>query len=144
VLADGKRGNGHVRLQRRDGFVRRRDGRAGKALERLKGAREDQAIGIKIVVRSIEEPLRQIVANVGEDAAVVPATEKKPRASGASLLVRPAGRAFPEVTDLCGLITRILWSRGVSKRRFRKPGPVAPLAGAMDRQASTFRYPEFD
>ncbi len=51
--------------------------RAQKALEKLEGANEDQAIGIKILVRSIEEPLRQIVANAGEDAAVVLAEVKK-------------------------------------------------------------------
>ena len=37
----------------------------------------NQAIGIKILSRSIEEPLRQIVANAGEDAAVVRADVKK-------------------------------------------------------------------
>jgi chaperonin GroEL len=51
--------------------------RAQKALEKLEGANEDQAIGIKILIRSIEEPLRQIVANSGEDAAVVLADVKK-------------------------------------------------------------------
>ncbi len=51
--------------------------RAQKALEKLEGVNEDQAIGIKILVRSIEEPLRQIVANAGEDAAVVLAEVKK-------------------------------------------------------------------
>jgi chaperonin GroEL len=51
--------------------------RAQKALEKLEGSNEDQAIGIKILSRSIEEPLRQIVANAGEDAAVVLADVKK-------------------------------------------------------------------
>ncbi len=51
--------------------------RAQKALEKLEAVNEDQAIGIKILVRSIEEPLRQIVANAGEDAAVVLADVKK-------------------------------------------------------------------
>jgi chaperonin GroEL len=51
--------------------------RAQKAIEKLEGANEDQAIGIKILSRSIEEPLRQIVANAGEDAAVVLADVKK-------------------------------------------------------------------
>ncbi len=50
--------------------------RAQKALANLTGANEDQAIGIKILSRSIEEPLRQIVANAGEDAAVVLAQVK--------------------------------------------------------------------
>ncbi|MDH5175960.1 MAG: chaperonin GroEL, partial [Gammaproteobacteria bacterium] len=39
-------------------------------------ANEDQAIGIKLLSRAIEEPLRQIVANAGEDAAVVLAQVK--------------------------------------------------------------------
>jgi chaperonin GroEL len=51
--------------------------RVQKALDKLEAANEDQAIGIKILVRSIEEPLRQIVANAGEDAAVVLAEVKK-------------------------------------------------------------------
>jgi chaperonin GroEL len=51
--------------------------RAQKALEKLEGSNEDQAIGIKLLSRAIEEPLRQIVANAGEDAAVVLADVKK-------------------------------------------------------------------
>jgi chaperonin GroEL len=45
--------------------------RALQAPEKLVGANNDQTTGIKILARSIEEPLRQIVANAGEDAAVV-------------------------------------------------------------------------
>jgi chaperonin GroEL len=45
--------------------------RALKAIEKLVGKNEDQTTGIKILARAIEEPLRQIVANAGEDAAVV-------------------------------------------------------------------------
>jgi chaperonin GroEL len=45
--------------------------RALKALEKLEGANEDQAVGVRILARSIEEPLRQIVENAGEDAAVI-------------------------------------------------------------------------
>jgi chaperonin GroEL len=45
--------------------------RALKAIEKLLGANEDQTTGIKILARAIEEPLRQIVTNAGEDAAVV-------------------------------------------------------------------------
>jgi chaperonin GroEL len=45
--------------------------RAQKALEKLEGSNEDQNVGIRILSRSIEEPLRQIVENAGEDAAVV-------------------------------------------------------------------------
>src|SRR6202789_2232116 len=45
--------------------------RALKAIEKLVGNNEDQTTGIKILARAIEEPLRQIVSNAGEDAAVV-------------------------------------------------------------------------
>jgi chaperonin GroEL len=45
--------------------------RALKAIEKLTADTEDQGYGIKILARAIEEPLRQIVANAGEDAAVV-------------------------------------------------------------------------
>ncbi len=42
-----------------------------KSIEKLEGVNEDQTVGIRILARSIEEPLRQIVDNAGEDAAVV-------------------------------------------------------------------------
>jgi chaperonin GroEL len=42
-----------------------------KALDKLEGANEDQTVGIRILARSIEEPLRNIVENAGEDAAVI-------------------------------------------------------------------------
>jgi chaperonin GroEL len=45
--------------------------RARLALKTLKGANDDQEAGIKIVLRALEEPLRQIVANTGEEASVV-------------------------------------------------------------------------
>jgi len=45
--------------------------RVQKSLEKLETVNEDQAVGVKILARSIEEPLRQIVENAGEDAAVI-------------------------------------------------------------------------
>jgi chaperonin GroEL len=45
--------------------------RAQKSLDKLEGANEDQQVGIRILFRSIEEPLRQIVENAGEDPAVI-------------------------------------------------------------------------
>ncbi|MFL6547627.1 MAG: chaperonin GroEL [Povalibacter sp.] len=51
--------------------------RAQKAVEKLEAKNEDQAFGIRILSRSIEEPLRQIVTNAGEDAAVVLAKVKE-------------------------------------------------------------------
>jgi chaperonin GroEL len=45
--------------------------RARAAISGLKGDNADQDAGIKIVLRAMEEPLRQIVANGGEEASVV-------------------------------------------------------------------------
>ena len=41
------------------------------SLEKLKGANDDEQTGIEIIKRAIEEPLRQIVANAGQEGAVV-------------------------------------------------------------------------
>ncbi len=45
--------------------------RARVALDKLKGENPDQDAGIKIVMRALEEPLRQIVANSGAEPSVV-------------------------------------------------------------------------
>ncbi len=44
--------------------------RAQKALEKLK-VHDEQVFGVNIIRRSIEEPLRQIVANAGEEGSIV-------------------------------------------------------------------------
>ena len=45
--------------------------RASKAIAATRGDNHDQDAGIAIVLRAIEEPLRQIVANAGAEASVV-------------------------------------------------------------------------
>jgi chaperonin GroEL len=45
--------------------------RAVKAVARLCGDNEDQNHGIRLLARALEEPLRQIVSNAGEDASIV-------------------------------------------------------------------------
>ena len=45
--------------------------RAISALDKLKGENADEQTGIQIIRRAIEEPLRQIVSNAGEEGAVV-------------------------------------------------------------------------
>ncbi len=45
--------------------------RALPAVEKLTGANHDQDVGIKIAARAMEEPLRQIVANAGEESSVI-------------------------------------------------------------------------
>jgi chaperonin GroEL len=44
---------------------------ATKALEKLKGANDDQKVGIDIVRRALQTPIRQIVENSGTDGSVV-------------------------------------------------------------------------
>jgi chaperonin GroEL len=45
--------------------------RARAAVNKIKGDNHDQDAGIKIVLRAVEEPLRQIVANAGDEPSVV-------------------------------------------------------------------------
>jgi len=45
--------------------------RAAKALDNLKLADEDEQIGVNIVRRALEEPLRQIAQNAGREGAVI-------------------------------------------------------------------------
>jgi chaperonin GroEL len=45
--------------------------RARAGLEKLKGDNDDQNAGIKIIFRALEEPLRAIVANAGNEPSVV-------------------------------------------------------------------------
>ncbi|MGF6767654.1 chaperonin GroEL [Paraburkholderia sp. GAS199] len=45
--------------------------RVKQSISGLRGANADQDAGVKIVLRALEEPLRQIVTNAGEEASVV-------------------------------------------------------------------------
>jgi chaperonin GroEL len=45
--------------------------RTQKVLDGLKGASDDQQVGINILRRALEEPLRQIVKNAGEEPSVI-------------------------------------------------------------------------
>ncbi|MEX0733139.1 MAG: chaperonin GroEL [Steroidobacteraceae bacterium] len=55
--------------------------RVQKLLDKLTGANEDQNVGIRILSRSIEEPLRLIVQNAGEDGSVVLAKVREGKGS---------------------------------------------------------------
>ncbi len=45
--------------------------RAKPAIEKVKGDNDDQQMGIKILLRAVEEPLRQIVRNAGVEPSIV-------------------------------------------------------------------------
>ncbi|MEO8167409.1 MAG: chaperonin GroEL [bacterium] len=51
--------------------------RAASKLDGIKSVNEDQATGVEIVRRALEEPLRQIVANAGLEASVIVAKVKE-------------------------------------------------------------------
>ena len=55
--------------------------RVQKMLDKLVGANDDQNVGIRILSRAIEEPLRQIVQNAGEDGSVVLAKVREGKGS---------------------------------------------------------------
>ena len=50
--------------------------RAAVALESLKLEHEDEQIGVKIIHRACEEPVRQIVGNAGHEGAIIIGTIK--------------------------------------------------------------------
>ncbi|MBF45844.1 MAG: chaperonin GroEL [Flavobacteriales bacterium] len=54
--------------------------RAADALAKLKGENADETTGIQIVTRAVEEPLRQIVANAGNEGSVVVSKVKEGKA----------------------------------------------------------------
>ncbi len=54
--------------------------RAADSLSQLKGDNADENTGIQIVIRAIEEPLRQIVANAGNEGSVVVSKVKEGKA----------------------------------------------------------------
>jgi chaperonin GroEL len=45
--------------------------RAAEAIKDLEGANEDQTHGVNVAIRAMEAPLRQIVANCGDESSVV-------------------------------------------------------------------------
>ena len=45
--------------------------RVKSVVDKVKGANDDQEIGVNILKRALEEPLRQIVSNAGEEASVI-------------------------------------------------------------------------
>src|SRR5471032_2453192 len=74
--------------------------RARLALKDLKGDNADQDAGIKIVLRAMEEPLRQIVTNGGEEASVVVAAV----AAGVVDPTKVTRKALQNAASVAGLL----------------------------------------
>src|SRR2546426_888457 len=51
--------------------------RAQKALDNIKGLEEDEQVGVQIVRRAVEEPMRQLADNAGQEGALIVQEVKK-------------------------------------------------------------------
>src|SRR6202035_4174128 len=51
--------------------------RAQKALENMRGLNEDEKVGVQIVRRAVEEPMRQLANNAGAEGALIVEEVKK-------------------------------------------------------------------
>jgi chaperonin GroEL len=71
--------------------------RAVAAVEKLVGRNDDESHGIRILARAMEEPLRQIVANAGDDAAVV---LNRVRAGASNFGYNAANAEFGDMIEL--------------------------------------------
>lgn len=121
--------------------------RALPALNKLKGDNHDQDMGINILKRAVEEPLRQIVANAGDEAAVILNTVKEGKDNFG---YDAATREFGDMLELGILdptkVTRIALQNAASVAGLMittetmvaeapkedKSGPGAPGMGDMD------------
>jgi chaperonin GroEL len=121
--------------------------RALPALNKLKGDNHDQDMGINILKRAVEEPLRQIVANAGDEAAVILNTVKEGKDNFG---YDAATREFGDMLELGILdptkVTRIALQNAASVAglmittetmvaeapKEEKSGPGAPGMGDMD------------
>jgi len=73
-----------------------------KALEAVKPANQDQQVGVEIIRRTLESPLRTIAANAGEDGAVVAGKVKE--AKGQSAGYNAATGVYEEDMFKAGII----------------------------------------
>ena len=120
--------------------------RAIDALEGLKGDNADEATGIEIIKRAVEEPLRQIVSNAGKEGAVV--VQKVREGEGdfgynartdvyehmkAAGVVDPAKVTRVALENAASIAGMFLTTECVIvEKKEDKPAPMAPGMGGMD------------
>ena len=121
--------------------------RAISALEKLTGENQDQTTGIKIIVKALEEPLKQIAANAGLEGAVVfnkvfegkddfgfnAATEKYENLIKAGV-IDPTKVARTALENAASVSALLLTTEAVvyEKKEDEKPMPQMPHGGGMD------------
>jgi chaperonin GroEL len=120
--------------------------RAQAALDKVKGLTEDEKIGIEIVRRAIEEPVRMIAANAGAEGSIVVARirESKDKAFGynaatdeyedliKSGVIDPTKvtrTALQNAASIAGLL--LTTECVVVEKKEDKPAPSGPPGGGM-------------
>ncbi|HEY7684353.1 MAG TPA: chaperonin GroEL [Gemmatimonadales bacterium] len=117
--------------------------RAQAALDKVKGS-EDEKIGVEIVRRALEEPIRMIVANAGMEGSIIVAKvkESKEKAYGYNVATdgyedlvkagvidptKVTRTALQNAASIAGLL--ITTECVVVERKEEKPAPAAPGGG---------------
>ena len=117
--------------------------RAIEALEGLKGDNEDQDTGIAIIKRALEEPLRQIVANAGQEGSVVVQKVKDSKGSfgynaltdtyedlKAAGVIDPTKVARVAIENAASVAGTLLTTECViAEKKEEHPAPAAPAPG---------------
>jgi chaperonin GroEL len=119
--------------------------RAQPALDKVKGT-EDEKIGVEIVRRALEEPIRMIAANAGSEGSIIVAKvkESKDRNFGYNAATdeyedlvkagvidptKVTRTALQNAASIAGLL--LTTECVVVERKEEKPAPVAPGGGGM-------------
>jgi len=95
----------------------------------LKGDNPDQEAGIKIVLRAIEEPLRMIVTNAGEEASVV--VNKVLEGKG-NFGYNAANGTYGDMVEMGVLDPAKVTRSARSKARQRRLRALAPTPGPQE------------
>jgi chaperonin GroEL len=119
--------------------------RAQAAVANVKGDNHDQDVGIKILSRALEEPLRQIVTNAGEEASVVVnAVREKTGAYGYDAatgeygdlikkgIIDPTKVARTALQNASSVAGLILTTEAMVAELPKEDKPMMPPGGGMD------------
>ena len=124
---------------------------ATKALDKVNVANDDQRVGVEIVRRALQWPLRQIAENSGSDGAVVAARSSRrrarppstPRRASTSTWSRPASSTRPRsCAPRCRMPLRWLASittEAMVAERPEKKEPMGAGGGAPDMGGMGFK-----
>lgn len=118
--------------------------RAMEVLEKLKGENADQTTGIKIVQKSLEEPLRQIVNNAGLEGSVVlqkvregkddfgfnAATEKYENLIKSGV-IDPTKVTRTALENAASVSSLLITTEAVVYEKKEKEAPAPPMPGGM-------------